>query len=151
MTARYVAFCSNMLHSPLPFGIQALRQGSVGCTRDIPIIPAAFAALIFADDAAQFRHARLLLTDQKARPLSLRGLVLTCYRRPPRIAGFSQLAGVSQVQRGPSNSPHRSTLSRHLRGANAARTSPPDHASSTYTEAARTRRAGRYRWGILER
>jgi hypothetical protein len=72
MTTRYVAFCSNMLHSPLPFGIQALWQGSVGCTRDIPIIPAAFAALIFADDAAQFTHTRLALATHQIDDFLLR-------------------------------------------------------------------------------
>ena len=63
-----------MLHSPLPFGIQALRQGSVGCTRDIPIISTAFAALIFADDAAQLNHTRFALTTHRIDDFLLRGL-----------------------------------------------------------------------------
>ncbi len=74
MTTRYAAFSSNMLHSPFPFGIQALRQGLVGCTRDIPILSTAFAALIFADDAAQFNHTRFALTTQRIDDFLLRGL-----------------------------------------------------------------------------
>jgi len=36
MTPSYAVFGPDMLHSPLPFGIQARWQGSVGCAQSLP-------------------------------------------------------------------------------------------------------------------
>src|SRR6266567_6534996 len=106
MTTRYVAFCSNMLHSPLPFGIQAFRQGSVGCTRDIPIIPTAFAALIFADDAAQFTHTRLALATHKIDDFLLRCFWPQHATLPPPFRDSSLSTGISWVRMRCSNNPN---------------------------------------------
>ena len=114
MTTRYVAFCSNMLHSPLPFGIQAFRQGSVGCTRDIPIIPTAFAALIFADDAAQLTHTHLALTTQESDDFLLRGFWPQHATLPPPFQDSSPLAGISWVCMGSSNNPNNVSCTHFL-------------------------------------
>jgi hypothetical protein len=47
MTFPYVAFDPDMLHSPLPFGIQAYWQGSVGSAQDFPPILISFDTLTF--------------------------------------------------------------------------------------------------------
>jgi hypothetical protein len=47
MTSSYVAFDPDMLHSPLPFGIQACWQGSVGYAQDVPTILVSFDTLTF--------------------------------------------------------------------------------------------------------
>ena len=123
MTTRYVAFCSNMLHSPLPFGIQAFRQGSVGCTRDIPIIPTAFAALIFADDAAQLNHTHLALTTQESDDFLLRGFWPQHATLPPPFQDSSPLAGISWVCMGSSNNPNNVSCTHFL---------PPMRRTSVY-------------------
>jgi len=47
MTSSYVAFDPDMLHSPLPFGIQATWQGSVGCAQGLPTPLVPFGTLLF--------------------------------------------------------------------------------------------------------
>src|SRR5437879_4442348 len=47
MTCSYVAFGPDMLHSPLPFGIQAKWQGSVGCAQGFPTTLISFDILLF--------------------------------------------------------------------------------------------------------
>jgi hypothetical protein len=105
MTTRYAAFSSNMLHSPFPFGIQALRQGLVGCTRDIPILPAAFAALIFADDTAQSSHTHFALTPRSIDDLLVRSLWPQHATLPFSFRNFSHMARISWVCTRLSNSP----------------------------------------------
>jgi hypothetical protein len=47
MTCSYVAFGPDMLHSPLPFGIQAKWQGSVGYAQGLPTTLIPFGTLPF--------------------------------------------------------------------------------------------------------
>ena len=47
MTSSYVAFDPDMLHSPLPFGIQANWQGSVGYAQNPPTVLIPFGTLLF--------------------------------------------------------------------------------------------------------
>jgi len=47
MTFPYVAFDPDMLHSPLPFGIQANWQGSVGYAQGLPTTLVSFDTLLF--------------------------------------------------------------------------------------------------------
>ena len=47
MTFSYVAFDPDMLHSPLPFGIQAVWQGLVGYAQGFPTTLIPFGTLTF--------------------------------------------------------------------------------------------------------
>jgi len=47
MTFSYMAFGPDMLHSPLPFGIQANWQGSVGYAQGLPTTLIPFGTLTF--------------------------------------------------------------------------------------------------------
>jgi len=47
MTFSSVAFDPDMLHSPLPFGIHAKKQGSVGCAQGLPTTLLSFDTLTF--------------------------------------------------------------------------------------------------------
>jgi hypothetical protein len=69
MTSSYAAFDPDMLHSPLPFGIQARWQGSVGCARGLPTTPISFDTLTFCRGCgAQSRCASRGLKQESSRP-----------------------------------------------------------------------------------
>ena len=80
-----------------------------------PALQVVFAGVMRKTTRLEFRRIHLSpCTSSAGRSASTTSLptrpfpdMLSC---PPRIADFSPLAGVSQAQRGPSNSPHRSTL-----------------------------------------
>src|SRR5260370_34950008 len=105
MTTRYAAFSSTMLHSPFPFEIEALWQGSVGCTRDIPIILTAFAVLIFADDAAQLTHTRFALATHRIDDFLLRCFWPQHATLPPSFRNSSLSTGLCWLRMGYSTNP----------------------------------------------